>query len=214
MREVEDLLDANPTLTVEQFKAWKSGGTIKGRFQLKPLFLAMIGKRAKLKTISSYTTALKSILKYGGEDLTLGEITPAWLKGFEKWHVEREGNSLNTVGVYLRPLRIVFQENTNLASEDTYPFGKGKHVIRKKKTIRHTFTIEQKEEIVKIETATEAQMRALDDVLFSYYCNGMNFIDMARLQRSQFSHHSKRRKVLNSSARKRGTLSRTKLRSQ
>jgi len=186
MREVEDLLDEHPTLTLAQFKTWKSGRTVGAQFRLKPLFETMIEKRTKLKTISVYKSAMISIFKYGSEDLTLSEITPEWLKGYEKWHTEIEKNSLNTAGTYLRHLRIVFNENKNLFCDDEYPFGKGKYIIRKKKTVKHTFSIDQKDGIVHLETATEAQWRAVDASLFSYYCNGMNFVDMARLKKDQF----------------------------
>jgi hypothetical protein len=82
MREVETLLDEYPTLTINQFKAWKSGRSVSGQFKLKPLFERMIKKRSKLKTVSIYSCAMISIFKYSSEEITLDEITPEWLKDF------------------------------------------------------------------------------------------------------------------------------------
>lgn len=89
--------------------------------------------------------------------------------------------SQTTIGVYLRCLRAVF----NLAIDrkiipvDLYPFRK--YRIPSSKNVKKALTEKEKERLLAYKPPTKRQTLALNHWRFSYYCNGMNFSDMAYL---------------------------------
>jgi integrase/recombinase XerD len=101
-------------------------------------YIKEMEKEGRVGTASSYNLSLKSLLGYhthraaGRKPEQLGflAIDKDWLKGFERWMVEN-GKSLTTVGIYLRPLRTIFNQAIadGLITQDYYPFGKRKYQI-------------------------------------------------------------------------------------
>lgn len=134
-------------------------------------------------TASNYDTSIKSLLRFKPK-LTFDEITPAFLQGFERWMLDN-GKSITTVGIYLRPLRCIFNlaKENGIVSPETYPFGKRKYIIPSGKNVKKSLTIEQIKQIFNYpveENSTAA--RAKDFWIFSYLCNGINFMDVAYLR--------------------------------
>jgi integrase/recombinase XerD len=79
-------------------------------------------------TASSYECALKSLKTVKGIDkCEFKDITSDWLKDYER-KMEKKGASISTVGVYLRPLRYLFNRavRDGVTSAKYYPFGKKK----------------------------------------------------------------------------------------
>ncbi len=142
-------------------------------------------KNDQVNTAALYELSIKSLMAYHGkEKLDFHQITPAWLRGYEKDSLENRGRSKTTVSMYLRALRAVF--NNALAdgviTRDEYPFGKRKYTIPSPKGTKKALTREQLKTLYESEPATDDQRRAKDFWFFSYICNGMNFKDIATLK--------------------------------
>ena len=86
-------------------------------------------KEGRIGTANSYECSLNSLKKYS-EKLKFDEINEDFLRNYENWMIEK-GNSLTTVGIYLRALRTLVNEakQQNIINEEQYPFGKKKYQI-------------------------------------------------------------------------------------
>ncbi|WP_236974744.1 tyrosine-type recombinase/integrase [Membranihabitans maritimus] len=139
----------------------------------------------QIGTADSYGLSLKSLLNYHNKNqLSFAQIDKKWLEGYERYMTETKGCTATTVGIYLRPLRRVF----NLAIEDKiipherYPFGRGKYQIPRPKGAKKALTLKQLSTLFHAEPENPQQEKAKDFWFFSYNCNGMNIKDIALLQ--------------------------------
>jgi integrase len=144
----------------------------------------------QIGTAVSYECAKNSLLKYkestlkkaGNKklDLTFSEITPEFLTRYEKKMI-KDGNSITTVGIYLRNLRTLFNKQT--IDKDFYPFGKDKYEIPTGQNIKKALTLDEIARIYNYETKPLSfEDRAKDYWLFMYLCNGMNVKDFCLLK--------------------------------
>jgi integrase len=99
--------------------------------------------------------------------------------------VQRKGNSSNTRMIHFRTLRAILNQaiETKEASSTTYPFGKGGFEVAKlgEETEKRYLPSEY---LVKIKTTCSDKKNneyARKLFLFSYFCYGMSFVDMASL---------------------------------
>lgn len=146
-------------------------------------------------TASSYSNALNSFKVYLAtkkrKKLNFWDITIDWLNQYEKWMID-QGNSLTTVGIYLRSLRTI----VNIAIEDgnmdkeSYPFGKRKYQIPSSQNIKKALNISDIKKIFRYEPINESECKARDLWLFSYLCNGANIKDIVRLQYKNIDNRS------------------------
>jgi len=168
----------------------------------------------QLGTASSYDLSLKSLKAFiksstgnEPEKLYFKDITINWLRKYEAYMINEKpdlkpdgtvktdskgkaltkpGLSTTTVGIYLRPLRAIF--NAAIASNEIesslYPFnkaGKG-FVIPKGHKVKKALTKEQLKSLFNAKALTPEQDRARDFWFFSYTCNGMNVKDICFLK--------------------------------
>ncbi len=116
------------------------------------------------------------------KDFTFDQMTYKWLKSFETYLISR-GNSTNGVSFQMRTLRAIYNRaiKEKLAKKDNYPFDDYK--IHSTKTQKRAL---KKEEIIKIRnvdlTGKPAVEKARDIFMFSFYCMGMSFVDIAYLK--------------------------------
>lgn len=144
----------------------------------------------KLRTASNYDLSLKSLKTFHRKErLTFDSITPQWLRDYERFMIEDRKLSQTTVGIYLRPLRAIFNTaiEEKAISQDLYPFGKRKYMIPNPRGVKKALT---KEELKRLwdtepETADIAEAKAF--FFFSYACNGMNLKDIADLKYENIS---------------------------
>lgn len=147
-----------------------------------------------VSTAESYEIALNSIKTYyckvkkrAGDvsEIPFVEITPQFLNKYETYMTSAPMNrSSNTVGIYLRNLRHIFNlaiENGDVSAE-SYPFGKGKYTIPRKQKLKQALSRLEIKEFFHYDTANEAQEKAKKFWFFSYSCNGMNMKDIASLK--------------------------------
>lgn len=127
------------------------------------------------------------------------EITPAWLERFERFMrsdktilkpdgqtIIKPGRKATTVGIYLRPLRALFNEaiDQKTIGRDVYPFGRRRYEIPAQKAVKKALTAVDLKALYNAEPATPEQQRAKDYFFFLFNCAGINIKDLAGLKYS------------------------------
>ena len=95
------------------------------------------------------------------------------------------GNSITTVGIYLRSLRTLFNIEIaeGLLTKEYYPFGKRNYEIPTSNNVKKALTLKDIGTIYKhkLEPGSPAE-RARDYWIFMYLCNGINVKDLCLLK--------------------------------
>lgn len=142
----------------------------------------------RIGTAESYRLSLESLKKYYASisrkafsKVTLQEISPTWLEGYEKYYT-KQGYSLTTIGIYLRALRAVFNRAIQLGdiSSDCYPFGRYKYLIPSPRKVKKAISQTDLKKLFEAKPESEGQKRAIEFWFFSYSCNGANPADILR----------------------------------
>lgn len=145
-----------------------------------------------LKSLDAY---LQHARKGSIDRLQFQDITPGFLKEFEKFMVHERGRSYTTVGIYLRTLRAVFNIviKEGYVKRAYYPFGTkrdGKYEIPYSQKVKKALTNEQLKTLFDSKPKTPEQEKAKDFWFFSYSCSGMNMKDILQLKRKDFNNES------------------------
>lgn len=183
--QANSIVSVNPLIKPELFEALYVGKYSKGS-TISVLYQEVIDKmdhEGRVGTASNYRYSLNSLKAYRG-DFPLEVVDVDFLKQYERWFVDR-GGSMTTVGFYLRPLRAIFNiaiDVKHLISRDLYPF-RG-YTIPKGSNFKKSLKKDDKVKLQKIKPENAAERLALAFWMFSYYCNGMNFTDIAFLRPS------------------------------
>lgn len=183
------IIKDNPDIGIESFEAHLIG-KYSGKPNISLLFdevIARLRQEERIGTASSYECAKNSLVAWRGGDFSLEEIDGQFLHKYER-HSVSSGMSLTTVGFYLRALRAVYNHAIDLkmVSRDLYPFGKKGYSIPKGSGHKRALKKADKAKLEKVQLklVSDQERKAVALWLFSYYCNGMNFKDMAHLRRS------------------------------
>ncbi len=180
-------------VSVDEFERIYTGsGTLD---EIKTVFEAVISKLREDErdgTALSYKNALSSFESFKGPFISFGTITVEWLKDYERWmlkeHRDEEGkvislpHSINTVGMYCRALRTIFNYaiDKKIIPADIFPFGLRRYVIPSggRKT-KKAFSRAEKHLILSHRSKCEDVNRALDIWAYQYFANGCNMADVA-----------------------------------
>ncbi|MVM29302.1 tyrosine-type recombinase/integrase [Spirosoma sp. HMF4905] len=188
----EKIIREMPLFTFDEFESRYVGstespsGSVFAGFER---YIEQLKKESRAGTASSYQCAVNALQHYHQRKalLTYQEIDPAWLKGFEQWMINN-GNSITTVGIYLRSLRTIYNQavEDGIVDRDIYPFTKRRYQIPTGRNTKKALTIADIEKIFRYAAEPgSAEEKARDLWLFSYLCNGMNPKDIARLTYQQ-----------------------------
>jgi site-specific recombinase XerD len=92
--------------------------------------------------------------------------------------------SVTTIGIYLRPIRALFQAaiKDKTIKQDLYPFGKGKYEIPAPKSVKKALNKDQLKQLFDAVPANEYQQKAKDFWFFLFNTSGMNIKDLIRLK--------------------------------
>lgn len=161
--------------------------------QPEPLMLALrrgLERAVKAKAESTkrnYATALRSLATYmQAKGCTAAPLSDELMRGYERWLLQK-GICLNTVSCYMRSLRAM------LAQAD------GADTALIEKAFARTFTGSTKTDKRSLAPGCIAQLLQLrlkagsslafarDLFLFSYYAQGMPFVDLAFMRREQWA---------------------------
>jgi len=130
----------------------------------------------------SSKTSLKTFVK--SNDLKFNQITPKFLCEYENDFLSRNV-TLNAISVYFRNLRTFFNmaKIDEVVKKDFNPlrdfnFSKFGKIKTKKRAIKK----EEIQKIANLEVKGISILNAKNYFLFSYYCRGINFIDIAKLK--------------------------------
>ena len=139
--------------------------------------------------------ALGSFKKYdsGFEKKAFQDITPKYLQGYINFWT-KAGNSSSTIGIRLREIRRIYNVaiRDGVASEGNYPFSSGKEDGRikiPKTEIRKAdkyLTGESMKAIANGKLSKKILDKTRHLFLFSFYCRGINWKDMALLTKDNF----------------------------
>lgn len=147
------------------------------------LYATELREADRIGTAVSYECARSSLNKFTPK-LKFSDVTPELLRKYEKWMLAK-GNSVTTVGIYLRPLRALFNNAIaeGLLTKEYYPFGKRKYEIPTGNNIKKALTLKDIGAIYKykLEPGSPTE-RARDYWIFMYLCNGINVKDLCLLK--------------------------------
>ncbi len=139
----------------------------------------------KLGNASCYIQAQRFLDRYcTKKDLCFEDIDYKFLKNIEVQHLAKN-NSFNSLSFYLRTVRAVFNRaiHEGLVRREIYPFDK--YSIKETKTKKRAIRKDDINLIRDLHIEENTPMwHARNYFMFSFYCIGMNFADMANLKRS------------------------------
>lgn len=144
-------------------------------------YIDQLKNEKRVGTASSYECAKNSLSSFN-KSLTFAEVTAELLKKYENWMLQN-GKSLTTVGIYIRSLRAVY--NDQRIDRSIYPFGEGKgqYKIPRGQNKKKALTISEIGKIYSYPTEQgTTKDRAKDYWVFLYLSNGMNVKDFCLLK--------------------------------
>lgn len=144
-------------------------------------YIQLLRSQKRIGTAVSYECAKNSLENYK-KGLTFADVTPGFLNKYENWMIE-QGNTVSTVGIYLRSLRAIF--NIQKIDRGLYPFGKenDKYTIPTGNNVKKALTVDEIASIYRHHTVPKTTKdMAKDYWLFLYLSNGMNVKDFCLLK--------------------------------
>ena len=160
-------------------------GNVKDVFVMIQKYIDSLKLEGRINTALSYQSTMVAIKNFSGKNhLQFKEVTPAFLKKYEKWWLAKE-KSITTVGIYMRSLRTIFNiaKSNNVISDKDYPFGKHKYQIPSGVNVKKALSKDLISKIYKFKAEKSSQEHFAKDMwVFSYLCNGINLRDIARLK--------------------------------
>jgi integrase/recombinase XerD len=148
-------------------------------------FIKKTLREGRISSGMYYHCSYISLKKFRG-NVRFEEITVSFLNEYESWLVNRN-ISKTTIGMYLRPLRTIFNEAIEdgiIKREKCYPFGRRKYRIPASKNTKKALDLNDLKKIYyyQCDPNNESEQRAKDYWFFSYFGNGMNPKDIACLK--------------------------------
>jgi integrase/recombinase XerD len=125
---------------------------------------------------------LKAYVK--NKDLSFRDINYNFLLKFELEHLKK-GNTLNSLSVYLRTIRAVFNKaiKSGIIGQDLYPFKT--YEIKSTRTRKRAISVAAIKKVEGLDFGPKHTLyHARNYFLMSYYLMGMSFTDLARLKLS------------------------------
>ena len=152
-------------------------------------FEEIISKKEQSGKVGYANAFIESLNKLktfrNGKDLEFSDITFNFLKQYEDWLISQKLMP-NTIFYYLRTLNTLlgYAKKEELVKPDYYPFKDfGFAKYRNVKTKKRAITKENMLAIINQELPIQSRLaRSRDFFVFSYYCGGINFVDMAHLK--------------------------------
>lgn len=149
------------------------------------MYIHKLKENKQIGTASNYELSLKSLKSYYGKEIIPFQvITPSWLERYERYMIEEKNLSQTTVGIYLRPLRAIFNNaiEDKTIKMDLYPFGKRKYIIPAPKSVKKALNKKLLSVLFNSNPKIPEQETAKDFWFFSYICYGMNIKDIIHLK--------------------------------
>lgn len=143
-------------------------------------------KTGHVGTATIYRSALNSLKKYRSK-LNFNQITPEFLRGYEA-EMKKAELSMTYTSINLRQLRAVYNMaiHEGIIKDYNYPFSQSrndrKYKIRKGSNRKIALTTEELKLLRQYQPETKARRTAYLYWWFSFYCNGINVVDICQMQ--------------------------------
>ena len=138
----------------------------------------------KIGTAKVYKETLNSIKKFCGKSyLRFQDLNFTFLEKYDAF-LRSNGGSDSGISFKMRTIKAVFNKaiKREIISDKTYPFNKYKTSALKKEAKKEYLTIEELDKLIKEDFSKNEELQfAKDMYLFSFYCRGINFIDILKL---------------------------------
>lgn len=144
--------------------------------------IANLKENGQHGTAQIYGCMLVTLERYAGKEIEYADITPKWLRGYER-HEQGRGLKQTTIAIHLRSLKAIINEAVaaGVVKQNAYPFGRGKFEIREGEGRKLALSVSQIKQIAEYEGQKTIE-RYRDYWLFMYLCNGINPKDMTLLK--------------------------------
>lgn len=152
-------------------------------------FIAHLNKQCNARMIEVYTSTLNSFKRFRkDEDIMFSHITGTLMEEYE-CYLKGTGITMNTISFYMRTLKAVYNRAVNLGiTHDREPFRKVYTSIAR--TTKRAIGVEDMRRIKSLEIEQDDVRFARDMFMFSFYTQGMSFVDMAYLKPSDLTGNS------------------------
>lgn len=138
----------------------------------------------------SYALSIKqlynSLIEFNGHlDIPFAEMDIAWLRRYEAF-LRRKGLAENTIGIRFRTLRSIYNVaiEEDAVSAELYPFKKLKVSKLHQETAKRALSKEDIERVLSYKSTNRYMWFPIDIFAFTYYCGGINFVDIAHLTKA------------------------------
>ncbi len=124
-----------------------------------------------------------SLVSYNGRlDICFNDIDVEFLRNYEAW-LRKKGLAENTIGIKFRTLRAIYNMaiEIGVAKEGNYPFNAYKVAKLHKETAKRSLCKEDIERVLNFTSSNRFMLFPIDIFAFTYYCGGINFVDIANL---------------------------------
>lgn len=167
------LMTEQPTTSTDVFRTFES-------------YINGLRDEGRIRTAVSYNCTFTSLKKHvGKESLSFEAITIEFLKSYQKWMIEDNGNSKTTVGIYMRQLRAIFNQRPAELNNLPNPFGKNKFAIPKSTGHKVALQLDELKKLFEYKPSPGSlSERVLDFWKLQYLCNGINLTDLISLRYS------------------------------
>ncbi len=138
----------------------------------------------------SYALSIKqlynSLIEFNGHlDIPFAEMDISWLRRYEAF-LRRKGLAENTIGIRFRTLRSIYNVaiEENVVSAELYPFKKLKVSKLHQETAKRALSKDDIERVLSYKSPNRYMRFPIDIFAFTYYCGGINFVDIAHLTKA------------------------------
>lgn len=141
----------------------------------------------------SYAVSIKqlynSLIEFNGHlDIPFAEMDIVWLRRYEAF-LRRKGLAENTIGIRFRTLRSIYNVaiEEDVVSAELYPFKKLKVSKLHQETAKRALSKEDIERVLSYKSTNRYMRFPIDIFAFTYYCGGINFVDIAHLTKANIT---------------------------
>lgn len=135
------------------------------------------------KYMQSVHTVYNSLLMFNKHlDICFSDIDLPFLRRYETW-LRKHGKAENTIGIHFRTLRMIYNIaiEENAVKAECYPFRKFKVARLHEETAKRSLSKEDVERVITYKPSNNLMKFPIAIFAFTYYCGGINFIDIANL---------------------------------
>lgn len=130
-----------------------------------------------------------SLIEFNGHlDIPFSEMDIVWLRRYEAF-LRRKGLAENTIGIRFRTLRSIYNVaiEEDVVSAELYPFKKLKVSKLHQETAKRALSKEDIERVLSYKSTNRYMRFPIDIFAFTYYCGGINFVDIAHLTKANIT---------------------------